>query len=63
MKKLRFGVGQIVKSDKYGRGIVTAAYFGAGGSENYAVKFDKGGPQGWATRATNDVESLTVVNR
>jgi hypothetical protein len=31
------------------------------GAENYAVKFDKGGPMGWAENSSNDISQLIPV--
>ena len=39
-------------------GVVLAAWFGRRGGENYAIKFRKGGPMGWAEDATHDVAEL-----
>jgi RNA polymerase-interacting CarD/CdnL/TRCF family regulator len=57
---MRFKVGQRVRHPKWGLGIITASWFSKK-SENYAVKFDKGGPVGFAEKATNDVEDLKHV--
>lgn len=51
-----FHKGQRVRHPKYGVGTVIDII-----SRGYAVKFDKGGPQGWAENATNDVADLQVI--
>jgi hypothetical protein len=30
-------------------------------AKNYAIRFEHGGPVGWAARSTNDPEALTLV--
>lgn len=32
------------------------------GNLNIAVRFDNGGPQGWAYNATNDIEELILID-
>lgn len=58
MVKDKFGFGNRVHSEKYGTGTV----IWKGPNNNYGVKFDKGGPQGWADKATNDIDDLKLVN-
>jgi hypothetical protein len=57
-----FAVGQRVFNDTYGGGVITDRSYGRNGSENYGVKFDNGGPQGWASKSTHDVADLVPVN-
>jgi hypothetical protein len=57
---MTFKVGQKVHHDVYGTGIVLDAW--AGKVENYAIRFEKGGPLGWAERSTNDVKDLKPIN-
>ena len=52
-----FSLGQKVYSEVYGTGMV----IWVGPHDNYGVKFDKGGPQGWADRATFDIADLVAV--
>ena len=58
MNKDKFGLGNRVYSKVYGVGTV----IWKGPKENYGVKFDKGGPQGWAVKATHDIADLELVN-
>ena len=58
MKKDKFDLGNRVYSEVHGSGTI----IWKGPKDNYGVKFDKGGPQGWADRATNDIADLVLVN-
>lgn len=58
---MKFKVNQPVKHETYGVGVVIDSWLSKRGSENYAVKFDNGGPQGWAENATHDISELTAV--
>jgi len=59
---MRLSIGQKIQHKKHGKGTVTAAWYGAKSSENYAVKFDKGGPVGFAQKSTNDADALKAIN-
>lgn len=54
-------MGQRVYSEDFGAGIVIHSQYSRRGTEQYGIKFDNGGPQGWAENATNDVADLVVV--
>ncbi len=54
---MKFRVGDRVNHPVHGTGIITDSWYSRK-SENYAVKFDKGGPVGFAEKATNDVNDL-----
>jgi hypothetical protein len=54
-------IGNRVEHKIYGLGTIVESCLGKKGSLNIAVKFDKGGPMGFAEYASNDVKSLTVV--
>lgn len=56
MAKDKFDLGNRVISEKHGAGTI----IWKGSSENYGVKFDNGGPQGWADKATNDIADLSL---
>lgn len=58
---MRLSINDRVNHPKHGKGTITAAWRGAKKSENYAVKFDKGGPVGFAQRATNDADLLKKI--
>jgi hypothetical protein len=58
---VKLGVSQRIKHPKYGLGTVTDVWRSRRGSINVSVKFDKGGPLGFADRATNDIKDLKVV--
>jgi hypothetical protein len=58
---VKFSLGQKVFSEVYGAGTVIHATYSRRGTEQYGVKFDNGGPQGWAENATNDIDSLAAV--
>lgn len=58
---MRFKMGQTVYSEVYGKGVVVHSYRSRRGTEQYGIVFEKGGPQGWAENATNDVEDLQVI--
>lgn len=63
--------GQRVYNETYGAGTVFDARIDprtvkegvedSGGIKLLAVRFDKGGPQGWAKNATHDVADLQVI--
>lgn len=59
---MKFKVGEAVNHDTYGRGIVIDAWRSPRGSENYAIRFDTGGPQGFAQNSTNDVDDLRTYD-
>ena len=50
-----------IKHPKYGLGTVTDAWRSRRGSTNLSVKFDKGGPVGFAEKATHDIKDLKIV--
>jgi len=54
-------IGNRVEHKIYGSGVVVNVLEGKSGSLNVAVKFDKGGPMGFAEHASNDVKQLAVV--
>lgn len=58
---MRFKLDQKVFSEDYGVGTVIFAGRSRRGTEQYGIKFDNGGPQGWAESATNDIDSLVVI--
>ena len=58
---MRFKHGQRVYSETYGAGTVINSWYSRRGTEQYGIKFDGGGPQGWAENATNDVADLVVI--
>jgi hypothetical protein len=58
---VKLGVSQRIKHPKYGLGTVTDVWRSRRGSTNLAVKFDKGGPVGFAEKATHDIKDLKVV--
>lgn len=58
---MKFRQGQRVYSEVYGAGTVIHFEYSRRGTEQYGIKFDNGGPQGWAENATNDVEDLVVI--
>lgn len=60
---MKFKVNDRVKHPIHGLGTITDSWPGSNRfskkeSENYAVRFDKGGPVGFATDAINDVKDL-----
>ena len=62
MKKLRTKpiqpkVGTRVEHKEYGVGTV----FSIQNEINFAVRFDKGGPQGWALDSNHDIRELEVA--
>ena len=61
IEKRNFTLDQRVFNDTYGGGNVIFSGKGRNGSENYGIKFDNGGPQGWASRATHDIADLVAV--
>lgn len=58
---MKFKMNVRVSHPVYGLGTITDGWYSKRGAENYAVKFDKGGPVGFAQNATNDVADLTEV--
>jgi hypothetical protein len=58
---MKLSIGQKVFHEKYGLGTVIDAWTGRKSSENYAVKFDKGGPQGFAEGSTHEPAELKAV--
>lgn len=63
---MKFAVGNRITHPIYGEGTILDSWLSNSSlkstrTENYAVKFDKGGPMGFAEHATNDVKSLTKV--
>lgn len=58
---MKFKMGQTVYSEVYGKGVVVHAARSRRGTEQYGIVFEKGGPQGWAENATNDVADLVAV--
>lgn len=57
----KFRIGQRVYNEVYGAGTVIAFDWSRRGTEQYGIKFDNGGPQGWAENATNDIDTLVAV--
>jgi hypothetical protein len=57
---MKLKVDQTVYHEEFGKGVVIAAWYGRRSGENYAIKFRKGGPMGWAKNATHDISELTV---
>ncbi len=60
-KAVKLRIGQTILHQKYGRGTVTDVWRSRRGSTNLSVKFDKGGPVGFAEKATHDIKDLKVV--
>ena len=58
---MRLKIGARTFHPVYGFGTITDGWYSKRGSENYAVKFDKGGPAGFAQNATNDANDLTEI--
>jgi RNA polymerase-interacting CarD/CdnL/TRCF family regulator len=63
---MKFKVNDRIKHPVYGLGTIVDSWpgrdrFSNKESENYAVRFDEGGPLGFATNATNDVKDLKAV--
>lgn len=58
---MKFKLGQKVYSEVYGAGVVIFVGYSRRGSEQYGIKFTKGGPQGWAENSTNDIKDLVTV--
>ena len=64
---MKLNVGTRITHPIYGTGVVLDSWLSKSvlkstSTENYAVKFDNGGPMGFAEHATNDARSLTKVN-
>jgi hypothetical protein len=57
------GLGQRIVNKKYGKGTIISKIRSRRGSWNYGVRFDNGGPQGWAEKATHDVKDLKALNQ
>ena len=55
---INLSVDQRVSHPKYGLGTVTEIWRSGAGTNNYAIKFDKGGPVGFADRANNSIRDL-----
>lgn len=58
---MKFSIGQKVYSEVYGVGVVIFVGLSRRRTEQYGIKFDNGGPQGWAENATNDIADLRVI--
>ncbi|HXQ38130.1 MAG TPA: hypothetical protein VN843_29265 [Anaerolineales bacterium] len=58
---MKFSQNQRVYSEVYGAGTVIHADYSRRGTEQYGIKFDNGGPQGWAENATNDIDNLVAI--
>ena len=63
---VKLDVGNKVTHPIYGTGVVLDSWLSKSvlkstSTENYAIKFDNGGPMGFAEHATNDVKHLTVT--
>ena len=63
---MKFDVGNRVVHPLYGTGVILDAWLSKSvlksvSTENYAIKFDNGGPMGFAENSTNDVENLTKI--
>jgi hypothetical protein len=61
---MKLDVGSKVTHPIYGSGVVLDSWLSKSvlkSTENYAIKFDNGGPMGFAEHATNDARSLTKV--
>ena len=61
---MKIDVGSKVTHPIYGTGVVLDSWLSKSvlkstSTENYAIKFDGGGPMGFAEHATNDVKHLT----
>ncbi len=57
----KFAIGQKVYHETFGAGVIIEKSYSRRGTENYGVKFDKGGPQGWADKASHDIADLVAV--
>jgi hypothetical protein len=55
-------VGNKVFHEVYGTGTVEDVWPGSGRNYNYDIRFEKGGPRGWADDSTNDPKDLKLVN-
>ncbi len=63
---MKFEIGDRVTHPIHGTGVIVESWTSKSTlksvpTENYAVKFDKGGPLGFAENSTNDVEDLEKV--
>ncbi len=63
---MKFEIGDKVTHPVHGAGVVLESWLSKSTlkstpTENYAVKFDKGGPLGFAENSTNDVKDLTKL--
>jgi len=60
-KAVKLVVNSRVRHSKYGLGTVVDVWRSRIRTTNAAVKFDKGGPLGWADKATHDIKDLVAV--
>lgn len=60
-KAIELKLNDRVKHSKYGLGTITEIWRSRLGTFNYAIKFDKGGPVGFAERANNSTKDLTLA--
>ncbi len=58
---MKFKVDDKVRHERYETGVVIEVLSEKKGGENYAVRFKKGGPLGWAENSTNDVDDLKLI--
>lgn len=61
---MKLKIGAKVSHPQYGEGIVLDAWRANGSygsNENYAIRFLKGGPMGWADKSTNDPKTLVLA--
>lgn len=61
---MKFKVSDRIKHPIYGPRLIIDIWpsryrYSNTGTENFAIKFDKGGPMGFASDATNNVKDLT----
>ena len=61
---MKFKVGNRIKHPVYGSGLIIDSWpsryrYSSTSTENFAIKFDKDGPMGFASDATNNVKDLT----
>jgi hypothetical protein len=64
---MKLNIGAKITHPVYGQGVVLDSWLSKSvlksqSTENYAIKFDDGGPMGFAEHATNDTRSLTKVD-
>jgi hypothetical protein len=60
-KVINLSINNRVKHPKWGLGTVTEIWRSGASTNNYAIKFDKGGPVGFADRANNTIRDLEAV--